>query len=312
MNLNTIKKIISGVALGVLIGTGTASAATETSTATSSPIEKAIENVKDSVDSLVNAKDESSKDELSLRIDTYRKVINLALTETKDLKVKLLATDDVPKELSDWKDQSVKALTSAAKYYESQLSKLDDAEDSLALADIRELATQFKKERDESYTEVTNGVRDFLIIDQQSSAVSVAQARLKKVTDDVVKLQKERAKNASTLAGLLGKAGKLIEKASTGRASAMKAFITEHREKSAPVVASSSTSTAEIMSLTLPETTNATGTTASSTASSTGTSTPQLPPSPRNLVKDSLSSIKGAYQIFMDMSTLVRKTPASQ
>lgn len=263
----------------------------------SSPVDKAIESVKDTVGDLVTAKDGGSKEDLSLRIEAYRKVMSLALAEAKDLKVKLIAVDDVPKSISSWKENAIENLGKAVKYYESRIALMDRTEESfLTLDDIRSLASTFKEERDAQFTDTANEVRDFLLIDQQNDVITTAQSRLKKVSDDVLKLQKARVKNSEALVGMLKKATKLIEKAAVGETAAQKAFILLRTTKAT----SSPTSTVPVE------------TPKDASASSTASSTAPVAPSPRSLVKNSLSDIKDAYQIFIDMSALVRKAPASE
>lgn len=291
----------AGIAVWIF-GYGAAHAAEAGTVSSSSPIEKAIESVKDSIGDLVTAKDDGSEDTLELRIETYRKVIDLALAEAKDLKVKLIAAEETPKEIADWKAAAIETLTAAAKYYDAEKEALDD-ESSPTLEHIRELATNFKKERDAKYVETVNEVRDLLLIDQQDEAVSIAQARAKKVADDVAKLQKARAKNAERLASMLTEANQLIKTAANERGEALKLFI-DLRLPTASSTAATSTASSSASS------------TGSSAATSTASSTPEeieTPPTPRELVTSSLSNIKAAYKVFLDMSALVKSgTSAKQ
>ena len=302
----------AGVAVWIF-GYGAVHAAEAGTASSSSPIEKAIESVKDSIDNLVTAKDDESEDTLELRIETYRKVIDLALAEAKDLKVKLIAAEETPEEIADWKAAAIETLTAAAKYYDAEKEALDE-ESSPTLERIRELATSFKKERDAKYVGTVNEVRDLLLIDQQGEAVSIAQARAKKVADDVAKLQKARAKNAERLASMLAEANQLIKTAANERSEALKLFIDLRlpaaSSTAATSTASSSASTTEVSFKKLSNT-------ASSTGTSTASSTPEIEtvaaPTPRELVTSSLSSIKAAYKVFLDMSALVKSgTSAKQ
>ena len=64
--------------------------------AQSSETQGALDGVKTQVESLVVAKDEAViQDDLGLRIETFRKVVEFSIGEAKGLKIKLLGVEDL-------------------------------------------------------------------------------------------------------------------------------------------------------------------------------------------------------------------------
>lgn len=55
--------------------------------------ENALNDVKESVTNLINAKDQNDSNSLAFRIVTYKKVIDLSISEVKDVKDKLLTVE---------------------------------------------------------------------------------------------------------------------------------------------------------------------------------------------------------------------------
>ncbi len=115
----------------------------------SSNIQKAFENVKGQLDGLITAKDENQSDELTLRITTFEKVIDLSITEAKDLKLKLLGfeMEAENEELVSWKEKMIAGTAAALKYYEAE--KQVAGEDKIIdLESIKTRAKKFKEWRE--------------------------------------------------------------------------------------------------------------------------------------------------------------------
>jgi len=263
-------------------------------------VQKAFENVKGKLDELVGAKDEDSVSDLTLRIETFKKVIELSISEAKDLKLKLLALDKLSKELADWQKTMIEKLNFALDYYEGRKEFLIDNARELNLPSIRELAQGYKTWREEHYLKTADQIRDLLLIQQEQKSIQVANRRAQKIAEDLKKIEKAKIKGAADLNKLLAKAQDLIKEGVKLNDQAynqfLNQFISFEISNSAPVagetpeitaVATSSTST-------LPE--------------PEATSTEVIfQPSIKDLVRESLNKIKEAYQVFIEMSNLVRK-----
>ncbi|MDO8557076.1 MAG: hypothetical protein Q7R98_01280 [Candidatus Jorgensenbacteria bacterium] len=308
------------------------------SSSVSSPVEKALGDVRDTFDNLINAKDENSAQELPFRIETYKKVIDFTITEAKDLKVKLLAIDSVNEHLVPWQEESLQNLAKAGEYYEAQKKLLNEKEKTLTMDQLKKLAGNFKKEREGNFLPTINQAKDFLIIYQEKSSIDTAKSRWSKIQDDVKKLQKSKIKAADTFASMLKNANGLINEAQTLNKNAERLFWDSYAYTATTTITAAS-STDEIKetlvaaetallpgkTVTLEPASTVIATASSSsteqtsantvpvyTATSTATSTdavlaPTQPPSIRDLVKSSLIKVKDAYQIFIEMSSLVRK-----
>ncbi|MEK7542724.1 MAG: hypothetical protein AAB503_00240 [Patescibacteria group bacterium] len=309
--------------------------------ATESPVQKALDDVKGTFDSLINAKDENNPQELSFRIETYKKVIDFSITEAKDLKVRLLSIDPIEKDLLVWKKSVLENIGKALEYYDSQNKLFSDKEKTIAtIEQLKELAKNFKEERDSKFSASINQIKDFIMTTQEKESIEVAKSRLGKIQEDVNKLQKARIKNINELVNMLGKAKILIDVAQ-GLSKEADGMFTRS------IIVVSTTSTNELVNASSTETTSSTlikikeettlvstSTTATSTDDTIGNSaliittttvvsasstpsnatstevtiiTTTQSPSIKDLVKNSLMKIKEAYQVFIEMSSLVRK-----
>jgi|GEM_PF-1079342 hypothetical protein len=301
-------------------------------------VQRALENVKESLDTLIATKDDKKVDDVSFRIDTYRKVLVFAIAETKDLKVRLLALEGLEKDgLSDaWRKGALAKLTAALDRYAAEQKFLDENEETINVARIKSIADAFKEWRDGEYAEVASQVREMLLIDQQSKTLETAGRRYQKVEEDVAKIKKARLKGYEDLITLMGKVESALKDAKRLDAEALLLFQDSHfpvldtGTSTATSTASSTPSSedAQATEPTVPEQASTTTSTpsmirgvltASSSASSTQTNTtstasssaqlppPSLPPSVKDLVKQSLVKTKEAYKVFIEMSNFVRE-----
>jgi len=269
----------------------------------SSNIQKAFENVKGQLDGLITAKDENQPDELTLRITTFEKVIDLSITEAKDLKLKLLGfeTEAEDKELGSWKEKMIAGTAAALKYYEAE--KQVAGEDKIIdLESIKTRAKKFKEWREMNYLPVLQETNEFFLIQQEGQAIQTAKKRAQKIGDDIKKIQKVKPKAASEFLKLLNRANQLIEEGNKKNKKAEEMFWETYIVETKIDVSSSSQAVApndEKLSV---------ATTSESKVVANASSTEIIPTlSIKDLVKESFAKIKDAYQIFIEMSNLVRK-----
>lgn len=274
------------------------------------PVQKALENVRESLDTLIGGKDEAtSSDELGLRVSTYRTVLELSAAETKDLVQKLASMGEPLDDPSSaaWKEASLAALEKAAAFYESENAALDATGTPPTLEDVRGRAESFKQWRENDYLPVAGQIRDLSMIEQGAGTLDLAGRRLEKVSEDVEKILKARIRGADALKPLLVAAGEAItegRKLNEAAAAlfkeknflALQSTSTGTSTATSSVSADSATSTPDV-----PETSAEAGIAAAS-------STPPLPPPPsiRDLVRESLVKTRDAYRIFIEMSNVVR------
>lgn len=276
-------------------------------------VQKALENVKEKVDDLVTAKDENTNNDLTLRIEAFRKVIDFSIAETKDLKLKLLSHDQLAGELAIWKQTLSDDLNTALKYYEEQKQNLAENETVINLESIKDLGQRFKTWRDEDYLTTSNQINDFLLIQQEKQAVQIAKKRYQKISEDINKIQKAKIRGASDLVKLLNQADRLIkdgDKINQGAENLFNTFYLIPLKQSNPPGATSSVENLIMPEASSTQENSVTANNTTSTATSTDTTMPVAEtsvPSIKDSVKDSLAKIRGAYQIFIEMSNLVRK-----
>ena len=289
-------------------------------------VQEAFENVEDQVEDLVVAKDEDIPDDLSFRIETFKEVVDISILEAKDLKIKLLSLDQIEEDLSLWKEERINDLNQALVYYNEQEQLIDDSE-AIDLESIKNIATDFLNRREQIYLPAAEQVNEFLLIKQEQNAINIAERRWQRINKDIVKLQEADIKGVATLRELLDNAGELIEESGEINQDAQDLFFNLY------IYTNSSTSSINSSTSTTTETTDEKDFThPTSSISSTATTTETtdetdesadpieteinttdiedllpLPLSIKDLVKASLIKVKGAYQVFIEMSNLVRK-----
>lgn len=292
--------------------------------AQSDTTKKALESVKESVDTLIGVKDENNPNDAAFRVEAFKKVLDFSVAEAKDLRVKLLASfENETSSTAAWKDGAVKKIDAALVYYADEQNMVKK-NPSMTLGQIKTAADDFKTWREDTYLPLSEEVTDFLFIKQQAKALAITIARGEKINEDVLKLEKAfGTKKIQPLKALLEKASSSTEEAenlnSQARVLFTKRYVfplfatssvatsTEAGEGNATSSVATSTETNDNTTDTLRINTDAFS--SSSATSSIATSTPLLipPASIKDLVRASLIKVKGAYQVFIEMSDLVRK-----
>lgn len=286
-------------------------------------VKQSLKDTKESLENLVVAKDENSPLNLGLRIETFKKVVQLAISEAMDLKIKLLALDNLKDEgVIVWKESAVAAINNAIAYYEEQKSYIKENESSTTLEKIKELALQFKLWREKNYLPIHDQIQLFLLLYKEGEALKIANQRWKKINKDLETLQQAGAIEAdSKLWNLLAQARSFINESELQNSEAFSMFYKTYisplikTEASATSTAENSnqfsTSTIEGATSTSPAAEESTSNEIGENPSATTTPPAAKPEIPELSIKDraklSLQNIKEAYQVFIEMSSLVRE-----
>ncbi|HMB17484.1 MAG TPA: hypothetical protein VKO61_01060 [Candidatus Paceibacterota bacterium] len=310
-----------------------------------SDTETKLQETKETVNELVEAKDENSPFDISLRIKTFKKVIELSISETKDLKINLIALEDIDKDLISWREKTVKELNKIIKHYEDKLQEINEQESDLSLEEIQTIASEFKSWREENYIPVQNKIQNLLLINKESKALKIAKKRLEKINNDLQILQRAKIGDTEKLRKMFKNAEELINNAEETNQKASEMIIEQYsipepEATSTPVKTSTSTenstttiknatsteknttstpeittSTTQSATSTEPEATSTANIMSVDTTTSTATSTKETAglndsskQSIRDLIGSSWGNIKSAYQIFIEMSGFVRKS----
>ncbi len=257
---------------------------------TAPAVKKVLENTKAYLDDLVTAKDDNTSNDLSLKIETFKQVLDLSSAETKDLEFKLLTTEK-DERFETWKKTALDGLAHVLAYYDSERDLLSDP-NSVTAEDITTIAKHFKEWRESEYFPLVSKVQDFVLIKQEEKAIQTAEKRLEKVNENLASLG--ISSNNKSISKYLSKAKSLIDSASELNGEAADLFISRYIATSTEEMAFSTS------------TPTSTSTSSSSDVNANATSTPPLT-SVKDLVRLSLDAVKGAYQSFIDVSGLVRK-----
>ena len=262
--------------------------------AQSDTTKKALESVKESVTTLINAKDEENPNDITFRIETFKKVIDFSIAEAKDLKIKLFGIDSkkVSTSTDVWKNKMMKNLDDALEYYDSEKNFIKDGEGSLVLTEIKTRAETFKGWRENTYVPTADEINDYFLIEQEKQALETTKNRASKIRLDIEKLKKAKIKTVN-LEKLFSKTDILIKDAQELNDKAALLF---YKTKILPP------QDEEIISEVLTEEMINTTT---STVINEVEKNPE--PSIKDLVRESFTKVKSVYQIFIDMSNLVRK-----
>ncbi len=264
--------------------------------AQSDTTKKALEDVKESVTTLINAKDEENPNDIAFRIETFKKVIDFSIAETKDLKIKLFDIDSkkVGTSTIEWKNRMMKNLDDALEYYDSEKNFIKENEASLTLPEIKTKAESFKEWREKEYTPTADEINDYFLIEQQKQALDITKKRAEKIRVDIEKLKKARIKTAE-LEKMFSKTEVLLKDAQELNDKAVLLFSTTK------ILQLPESKDEKILMNATEEATS----TATSTVTDEVEKNPQL--SIKDLVKESFTKVKNIYQIFIDMSNVVRK-----
>lgn len=291
--------------------------------AQSESMQKALESVKGTLDDLVAAKDEQKPVELGLRIEALKKAINLSAAEAKELRVKLIAIEDLDAKTDAWREIMADQMKKAAEYALGEGKAIETNEKEMTLAEVKDIAARFKAWRESSYLPVVGQVRDYFLIAQEEKTIETAKSRWQKIDSDIKKLEKAKIKNIESVRKMLTNADFLIAEGEAMNQEAWTSFVDVYISRTTSTAATSTDSNATTTETSATSTdSNATttvqenpitlesSTSSSPLASSTDAKdepVPLPPPSIRDLVHGSLSKIKDAYKVFIDMSNVVRK-----
>ncbi len=294
-----MKKILSllvSLSVAISLTVGSVSAQGE------SPAEKAIQGVKEKVGELIEAKDKNDPKEAEARLETYKKVLTLALSDAKGLKLKLLAfeEDKTTTTLTLWKRSRVEAVNEVIKYYENEEALVAEMAATPA-EEVKARAEELKSWRESTYLPLADEIQAFLLIEQQKKSLDIATKRLQKIGVDVEKLKKAKFKEIKTVEEQFGKSGALMNEAIALNNEAEHRF---QRDYLLPFMGKDD----PLRIALLKEIKEEKEATEKAKKVPVASSTPPIPPlSIKELVDRSFTKVKDAYQIFIEMSSLVRK-----
>lgn len=310
---NIVRTVFVSTSVFVSILSAQVTYAVSASTETQQPstgVQKAVEEVRDRLETLITAKDSGTTDDRALRIETFKKVIAVATAEAIDMKAKLVALPITDTQLALWRTDSIARIDAALLFYTTQLDAIADIAADEPIAKIKERAEQFKEWRTEHYITAANEAKDYLLMTQLEQAIATATKRVEKIALDVTILQKARVKGVVYITKLLTKASSSVAEASTAYHDAQKLFTETYVT---PLIIRMSTSTAtsteknNALPLRILESTVASSTESMSLQKSVEDALPLPNVSVRDLVRQSITKVKDAYQTFIDMSSAVRE-----
>lgn len=292
--MKTKKTILIFAIITILLSGTTVSAQGE------NPAEKVIQGVKDTVGALIDAKDKNDPKEPEIKIETYKKVLDLALADAKDMKLKLLSYDiseNPTGTIALWQKDRLSDINNAIKRYEKEQTAVND--ENISGDDVKALAENLKKWREETYTPLADEIQAFILINQQQKSLDTAKSRLEKVRGDVAKLKKAKFKKIKTIEERFQKASDLIATAGDQFNTAEKLFIKNYLfDYMSDTDPQKITLTKEIKEEKIKK--------EKKIDSAASSASPSQPVSIKDLIDTSFARAKDAYQVFIEMSNLVK------
>lgn len=237
---------------------------------TTTIFQKTVESLND----LFDAKN-SEGENLPLRLQILNQVIDLSLTEAKELKLKLFNLGQINKATDQWLAGRILKLDKFINYYNEQKKSIA-TQDPLTLEWVKNTAYELKEWREKNYLPLAEETINFLLIQQEKKAIETARLRFQKISRDLDKLAENKIKTEKLqpIFELMNRADKIIREGAELNEKADLNFWT----------------------------------TVNAVSSAASTTTPLLPASSiRDLVRESLNKIKEAYQIFIEISKTVKE-----
>lgn len=260
-------------------------------------LKKAVEEIKDTVDLLIGAKD-SENESLTFRLETFKRVLELAETEAKDLKVKILSFETADEITEAWKEKQIGKINAVIGYYSSRQEAVGINKE-ISLDDLKSIAQEFKDRRESDFRPITEETTEFFLIHQENKAIETSQKRLQKINKDIEKLKTQKIKNINKADAYLEKAEILINESAASNQAAADLFWERFNATSSFSVA---VSTAENNIATSSDQADPTV-----IPDGNETALEQKTPSIKDLVYASLDDLRGAYQTFIELSSFVRE-----
>ncbi len=160
-------------------------------------IKESVQEVNEGTKNLITTKEEPSlspeekeKQELSLRLEIFGKILDLSVKEAGDTINQLKSLNNLEEKTSSLRDQFIAELEGFLKFYDEQKKLLEKPEE-IDLAKIKEMAQSFKDWRDKTYISGFTAITNFILINQQKIVLEMTENRFKKISSDVQKLKND-------------------------------------------------------------------------------------------------------------------------
>jgi hypothetical protein len=308
--------VIAGLTLPLLKIYAAESAPSQDNSQASQDSQASLEQVQGTVDELVQLKDDSSisaqekeKQEIQIRKKALDQILDLSLSDIKNLEDKLNALTLTTDDQKAARGLFLAILDKNINYSESL--KVDVDKDGITLDEIKNLAQEYKDWRANNYDTYVKKMTAFILIYQEQGVLKIANIRLDKIISDLNNLEKTNLINKEDTWDLLNLSMNSLGNAKIYNDSAAKIVAGYVQD----LLAAASSTQEQITATTSPESLVETLATssqlkiemASTTATSTATSAKQIniDDKSHSLIEQSLQEIKNAYNDFIKISNIV-------
>ncbi len=267
----------------------------------------AVQDTKQMTKTLAGAKDEgsSTSTDLGFRIETFKQVVGLAASETEELRVQVLSaerTDEIASTTRAWRNSVIARLDEALAFYDDEKQYLSSHEGALTLENVQERAKTFKKWRDDVYAPLYQEAAGYVMLHKGKQVLAVAAERWRGISKDMDVLKKAGFQ-MKDLTPLFASSTAYLKHAEDAYTQAESSFRAQYMATTTAGAATSTEAAARASaSVAIPATGNA-----SSSADIPLDDVGYKEWSIKDLIRESFQNVKDAYQIFIEMSSLVRK-----
>ncbi len=176
-------------------------------------IKEPLQNLKESINDILEAKDKKEKPPLENQLNLLKQTFELSIAEANEITEKIGSLANLDAEAKNFKAEILGQFSDFTKYYGAALENIRSMEQGITEEEIRKLALEFKKWREETYLPSFEKAKDFILIYQTKNALIITENRYNKISDVLQKLKNALSKKGRVegLEGQLKKTGILIE-----------------------------------------------------------------------------------------------------
>lgn len=265
-----------------------------------------IDQIRKSLDNLINTKDTGSDKQLGTkeRVGLLKEVINLSTEQAKELKARLVVMDYKEEKEALWRDETIKRLDNALFFYSENMKSITE-EENLTLEKVVFLTEKFKKERDGVYVPLINEINEFIMISRLEKILDTSKNRLDRIQNDLKRLREINFRGIDDLEGFFNEAETFIQEGTLLHKGARELFWTTYELKQEELIIEEM----EILdeSIELDAQSEPEEVSIQEELKEEMSEEEVSIKSIKNLAGSSLNNIREAYRIFIDMSNLVRE-----
>lgn len=184
---------------------------------------KTPEETSNSSESVLAKQTETAPSGLEVRKQILKEILDLSLSETKNLKESLEKLDLTSSEWKEIKEKLLEALGQSDDHYKEIQGNLE--KNDYNLDESKAIAKNLKEWRENIYTPQLNAIINMLLIFQNEDLLKITQSRLDKIENDIKKINKQNYIKTESLKIYLDQATQTLKDAKDANEKAKVIFL---------------------------------------------------------------------------------------